>query len=141
MVNSSVVGFVNACRNRKEMAFQENNRNPSAPRLRRVGDEPPTGDGRHGGVDPFEIDYDTTLAREDHGEIVWSELTPRRSETEQQGTVGGARNHASDPSETRSGIHTGRDGGPFDQSVVSNGEGASVAVTLLFGCAADISAA
>ncbi|CAN0392359.1 unnamed protein product, partial [Ectocarpus sp. 12 AP-2014] len=69
--NASLVGLINARRNRQEDKLQKNlrSRDPSEPTLRRIGHEAPRGDGRVGGVDVFEMDYQTTLGREDEGEI------------------------------------------------------------------------
>ncbi|CAM9721568.1 unnamed protein product [Ectocarpus sp. 4 AP-2014] len=69
--NASLVGLINARRNRQEDKLQKNlrSRDPSEPTLRRIGHEAPRGDGRVGGVDAFEMDYQTTLGREDEGEI------------------------------------------------------------------------
>lgn len=76
LTSGSLVGMVNARRNRKENALQDNFRDPRAPRLRKVGNYPPTGDGRPGGVDTFEMDYQTSLAREDHGSFSLSGFVP-----------------------------------------------------------------
>lgn len=57
--NRSLVGLINARRNRKEDKIQRSlrSRDVSEPTLRRVGHEAPRGDGRVGGVDVFEMDY------------------------------------------------------------------------------------
>lgn len=57
--NASLVGLINARRNRQEDKLQKNlrSRDPSEPTLRRIGHEAPRGDGRVGGVDVFEMDY------------------------------------------------------------------------------------
>lgn len=69
---STLVGAVNARRDRKDRIFKETFREGRAPKLRRVGHDGLKGDGRAGGLDDFEVDYQTTLAREDHGEIFLS---------------------------------------------------------------------
>ncbi|CAM9599866.1 unnamed protein product [Scytosiphon promiscuus] len=74
--NSSLVGLINARRDRQEEKLQKSlrSRDPSEPRVVRVGHEAPRGDGRVGGVDVFELDYQTTLGREDDGEIFLSDF-------------------------------------------------------------------
>lgn len=79
--SNSLVGAINASRNRKEKVFQRSNTNPRSQRVRHVGHDPPTGDGRPGGVDAFEMDYRTTLAREDFGEFSFSGLVPSGAAT------------------------------------------------------------
>ncbi|CAM9480076.1 unnamed protein product, partial [Hapterophycus canaliculatus] len=74
--NSSLVGLINARRDRQEEKVQKSlrSRDPSEPRVLRVGHEAPRGDGRVGGVDLFELDYQTTLGREDDGETFLSDF-------------------------------------------------------------------
>lgn len=57
--NNSLVGLINARRNRSEDKIQRSllSRDPSEPTIRRVGHEAPRGDGRIGGIDVFEMDY------------------------------------------------------------------------------------
>lgn len=55
-----------------------------------MGHDPPTGDGRPGGIDAFEMDYRTTLAREDLGEFSFSGLVPSGGVTGRKEGVGTA---------------------------------------------------
>lgn len=62
--NNSLVGLINERRNRNEEKIQKSlrSRNPSERTLRRVGHEAPRGDGRIGGIDVFEMDYQVRWA-------------------------------------------------------------------------------
>eukprot|EP00752_Nemacystus_decipiens_P018632 g16706.t1 len=85
LINNSLVGLINERRNRNEEKIQRSlrSRNPSEPTRRRVGNEAPRGDGRVGGVDVFEMDYRTTLGREDEGEISLSGPGPSSRDIDQ----------------------------------------------------------
>lgn len=66
---TSLVSKINSGRDREDARLQENLRHPRAPRLRRIGNNPPRDDGRPGGVDNYEYDYGTAIVREQATEI------------------------------------------------------------------------
>ncbi|CAM9635048.1 unnamed protein product [Ectocarpus sp. 6 AP-2014] len=138
--NASLVGLINARRNRQEDKLQKNlrSRDPSEPTLRRIGHEAPRGDGRVGGVDVFEMDYQTTLGREDEGEITLTVAHPsdgsdsafRPSRVDMFGSCGNVDGFES--SSTRRGLEKSANGdsrrGSRDQGGRGDGPGLGISV-------------
>ncbi|CAN0363810.1 unnamed protein product, partial [Ectocarpus sp. 8 AP-2014] len=108
------------------------------PTLRRIGHEAPRGDGRVGGVDVFEMDYQTTLGREDEGEISLTVAQPsggsdsafRPSRVDMFGSCGNVDGFES--SSTRRGLAKSANGdsrrGSRDQGDRGEGPGLGISV-------------